>query len=358
MKYLHLMSNEKFIIPYIEFVEENFLIIDHFFYIIGGVDYVEVIKRNFIKSYISKSSNKILRKLYIIWAYIVLYPKAFKSKKIILHGLFDPLTILFLFLNPWFLKKCDWVMWGGDLYSYRNRNQNTLLKKIYYKIEDYVKGKMSGYITHVEGDYELAKKWCGAKGIYYDCFMYLSNVYRDVELKELSKDEINIQVGNSADPSNNHLEILDKLVKFKEKNIKVFCILSYGDKEWAKKVIEYGKNKLGDKFIPIIDFMKFQEYMEFISKIDIAIFAHNRQQAVGNITSLLSMGKTVYLKKEVTTYRMLKELNIKVEDFNEFNKIELLSEEDRKNNKKIIKNRFSKERLKNDWKIIFEDNIK
>lgn len=351
MKCLHIMFNEKFIPDYIKFLEKNFLINKHEFYIIGGNNYEKISKKFYIKNYTHQ--NNVLRKILVIIGYFRIYPSMIKSEKIILHGLFNPLTIIFLFLNPWFLKKCNWVIWGGDLYNYRDRKRDTLLKKCYFKIENYVKQNCSGYITHIKGDYELAQKWHGAKGNYYDCFMYLSNLYREIKLKQLNKEEVVIQIGNSADLSNNHLEILDKLEKFQKSNIKIYCILSYGDKNWKRKVIEYGTKKFGNKFIPITNFMKFDKYIEFISKIDIAIFAHDRQQGLGNIISLLSMGKTVYLKENVTTYLMLKELGIKIKNFNKLNNLELISEIDIKRNRSIIKSRFSEERLIEDLKKIF-----
>lgn len=42
---------------------------------------------------------------------------------------------------------------------------------------------------------------------------------------------------------------------------------------------------------PIVDFMDFNEYINFLSTIDIAIFNHKRQQGMGNIITLLGMGK-------------------------------------------------------------------
>ncbi|MGL5596283.1 MAG: TDP-N-acetylfucosamine:lipid II N-acetylfucosaminyltransferase, partial [Cetobacterium sp.] len=239
MKYLHLMSNDKFIAPYIEFIEKNFSVYEHFFYIIGGVEYIEISKKKFIKTRMLKINNKLFQNLYTLWIYIALYPRAFKSQKIILHSLFNRLTIIFLFLNPWFLKKCNWVMWGGYLYSYRNRKYNTLSKKVYYKIEDYVK-KNVGYISYLaKGDYELSKKYYKSKGI------PLRGIYiNPVNLEELekleknikNKETLNIQIGNSADSENNHFEIIDKLKKYKNEDIKIYAPLSYGNKEYALEI--------------------------------------------------------------------------------------------------------------------------
>ena len=227
------------------------------------------------------------------------------------------------------------------------------MRKIYYKIEEYVKGNFYGYITHIKQDYELAQKWYVAQGQYYDCFMYPSNLYRDFDIKEVNKKYIAIQVGNSADYSNNHFEIFEKLKKFK--NIRIYCPLSYGDKIYADKVIKKGKEIFGEKFIPITKFLEYSKYLEFLSQIDIAIFAHNRQQAVGNITSLLGMKKTVYLKERVTTYSMLKELGVKVKLFDILDSLERFEDDILEKNKEIIRERFSEKRLIEEWKKIFED---
>ncbi len=357
MKFLHIMHNEKFTSPYIEFINENFKKEEHFFLIIGGFSKNEIpwkkYENNFYCEEITQK-NKILK----IWELLKLFifmNNFFKtSYKIYFHGLFGMDKILFLFIFRKYLKKSYWGIWGGDLYSYKNRKKG-FLRKIYYKIEDYVKGNFSGYITHIKGDYELAQKWYGAKGKYFDCFMFPSNLYKNLEINKIEKEYISIQVGNSAASSNNHFEILKKLEKYKNKNIKIYCPLSYGDKIYAEEVIKEGKEIFKEKFIPMTEFLEYLKYMEFLSHIDIALFAHDRQQAVGNITSLLSMKKTVYLKEEVTTYSMLEELGVKVKSFNKLNNLEVFEDEILEKNKKIIKERFSKERLIKDLEKLFYD---
>lgn len=45
------------------------------------------------------------------------------SENIFIHGLFSKELVLLLFGQPWLLKKSYWVIWGGDLYYYKFRNQ-------------------------------------------------------------------------------------------------------------------------------------------------------------------------------------------------------------------------------------------
>lgn len=358
MKYLHIMRNDKFINPFIDFINKNFSKEENTFFIIDGLETIKVLNEKNVEWYISKGRKLkgILKKIILFLQLPILYIKLFnycrKCEKIYLHGLFDPRITTFLYIFRFFLKKSYWIMWGGDLYSYNERKK----KSVFHTIEDYVKGNAKGYISYMDGEFRLAKKWFKAKGEFYHSFTYPSNLYKEVDLKRNEKNELWIQIGNSADSSNNHFEILEKLSKFKDMNIKLFCILSYGgNEEYKKQVIRKGSELFKDKFFPILNFMEFKEYMRFLSSLDIAIFAHNRQQGFGNITSLLSMKKTVYLKEKISTFEMLNEMKIGIKSFDRFTALEKFDENILENNRRIIKENFSEEKLIEQWKNIFEN---
>ena len=329
MKYLHIGPNSKIYTDFIGFIEENFDKKEHKFL------------------YPKKNGKSLIENISFIIKFIIY---GLKAQKIFIHGLFNKKMIIFLYIFRFFLKKSYWGIWGGDLYSYNVREG----KNYFHKIEDYVKGNMKGYITQVERDFQLAQQWFKAKGKFYYCFAYPSNLYKERNIKYTEKTELWIQIGNSADSSNNHFEILDKLSKFKDMDIKLFCILSYGgDEEYKNLVIKKGIELFKDKFHPVLNFMSFDDYMNFLSSLDIAIFAHNRQQGFGNIVSLLGMGKTVYLKEEVTTYHTLEKIGLKIKSFNKLEKIEKNLVQDSENNQRIVKEHFSKENLIKQWKEIF-----
>jgi dTDP-N-acetylfucosamine:lipid II N-acetylfucosaminyltransferase len=347
LKYLHIIPNDKFAIPFINLINENFKKNEHLFITGGSINYAELtIEKNNVQS-VSVDLRSILRMLI----------KMYTCEKIILHSLLDYKIVILLFFQPWLLNKSNWVIWGGDLYYYLYRKKN-LKSNMYEQIRKIVIKQLGGFITHIKGDYELAKKWYGAKGSYYYSFMYPSNLYNeDLSKDRIATKKIFIQVGNSADPSNQHIEILEKLLMFSDKEFEIICPLSYGDlNNHASEVIKKGRELFGDKFNPITEFIPFSKYLEILAKVDVAVFNHNRQQAVGNITTLLGLGKKVYINDNVTTWDFCKKHKLEVFSVNKDikNLFEKMEEDTKNNNIKHIQNNFSKEKLINDLNFIFE----
>ena len=301
-KIVHIIILDKFIPPFIDFINEHFDTNEHLFVILGKERY---------KFGLTKEHD-------VVWidSIFKLFNLAVglnSSRKIIIHGLWSQIFNMILFVQPWLLKKSYWVMWGGDFYFPERHGwlQKWVIKNIGF------------LITANEGDYILSKELYNSKGKRVHSIMYPSNLYKDsnilINKKRNSMDSINIQLGNSADPENNHLEIIEKLKLYKSENIKIYVPLSYGDKLYANKVITEGKRIFGKNFIPMLEFLPLDEYQVFLNNIDIAIFAHSRQQAMGNIITLLSLGKKIYLRNNITTWKLLREQGIQVFDINKFN---------------------------------------
>lgn len=361
MKFLHIVGNDrKFIFPLIPYINENFDIGQHkFLFLNATIDEANDLKKysNTIVLWPYDSTNNMVRRLLLFikvpLSFIYLLINYLQSNKIFIHGLFDKKVILFLFVFNKFLKRSAWIMWGGgDLDSIESYN----CKGIKKRIERIVKSGFAEYITYVEDDYKQAEKMYGAKGKYKECLVYKSNVFNcKVEKNTNNNDIINILVGNSADAENNHLEILDKIKKYKEQNIKIYCILSYAEKPWTlgykSKVIEYGREIFGEKFIPITDFMTYDAYIDFLRTIDIAIFDHKYQQAMGNTINLLGLGKKVYLRDNVPHKMFLNRLGITTYSSNDI-VIDRISKDIIEKNTNIVRKYFSEENLKKQWLMI------
>jgi dTDP-N-acetylfucosamine:lipid II N-acetylfucosaminyltransferase len=289
-KILHVMILDKFLAPYIDFIDEHFGRENHHYVFITSEKYEYGLTPEHKVEFLHTDDD--------IFITLLEYMKI--AKKIILHGLWRDKVDILLYFNQKLLKKCYWIMWGGDFYFPETKS------KIKYEII-----KNIGYlVTYIEGDYELAKKWYKAKGKYHECFMYPSNLFKEYDIEVKKETTINIQLGNSADPSNNHLEVLKKLIKYKDDNIRILVPLSYGNQDYAKIVISKGKEFFGNKFIAITEFMPFKNYLVFLSNIDIAIFTHKRQQAMGNTITLLGLGKKVYMRTDVTHWQLFKDIDV------------------------------------------------
>ncbi|ALO35133.1 hypothetical protein CMT41_10680 [Colwellia sp. MT41] len=353
MKYrvVHIVSNEKFIKPFIELINNNFNTSDHLFLNISNLNKKKFPlpkQNNIVEFKLNLNSSK---NFFILWKEVSRYLK--DSDKVIVHGAFTGSFNKYLYFNPSILSKAYWVLWGGDLYQPIISPAETWKQKIHQFFDNKIKERFAGYITFIKGDYELAKKLYGAKGKYYECIMYPSNLYNELTLPDVSKKMLTVLVGNSADPTNNHEETFKKLSMLKDKSFNIICPLSYGDRTHAEKIKQLGKSMFGNRFAALVDFMPFTEYLKILANVDIAIFAHERQQAMGNTITLLGLGKKVYMRNDITPFSLFKSLDINVFNVNVL-ELELLDQVTVSKNKKNVKRYFSKVNLVKQLQRIFE----
>lgn len=223
---------------------------------------------------------------------------------------------------------------------------NILNYKLKERLRGFVIKRIGFLLTYVKGSVDLARKYYGARGEYIEMIGYLSNSIpsHTISFKNYKKNNITILVGNSADPTNNHFAALDKLTEFKKENIQIYTPISYGDKDYEKKVINYGNSLFGDKFIDITELISYSEYIHFLKDIDIAVFNHQRQQAMGNTINILAMKKKVYLRVGTTQKEFFDNLDVKIFSINYLDVFENLPME---KNSEILIEYFSLQNLKN-----------
>ena len=334
-KILHIASAEKFIPPFINFVKENFDFNEHGFLLTQGMAQANIVASNNVK--LLSKKTRLARLKHYFKVLVTMH----QADTIILHSLADHTIVKILFFTPWLLPKCYWVIWGGDLYTYQLGKRNRRWKVREFFRRPVIKN-MGHLVTYIKGDVDLARTWYGTQGEYHESIMYLSNVYKHLDISKSNSSTINIQLGNSANSTNNHIEILEKLLVFKEHDICIYVPLSYSDQDHAKKVIKIGKELFGNKFIPLTEFMPFDKYLEFLGKIDIAIFNNNRQQAMGNIITLLGLGKTVYIRSDTTQWQVFKDKHLQIYDVKDFH---CLDHHYQLENINKIKQYFSKDTL-------------
>lgn len=348
MKHLHVANTNKFIEPYINFINSNFDMKNHQFLCFTSKKATNHINNSYENAQLQGEiigNIKLLKELYA-------------ANRIYLHSLFSIKIVILLFFQPWLLKKCYWIIWGGDLYVYREP-RTTVVARVKEYARAFVIKRMGNIVSLVKGDYELAKDWYGTRGTYHygEYVGPISKSQLDaLPIKLKSKESpIVIQIGNSADPSNNHIDTLKKLLRFRDENIQIYVPLSYGDERYAKKVIEEGTNLFGEKFISLTEFLPPEEYSAFLNNIDIAIFNNDRQQALGNISALLYLNKKVYIRSDTSMWLDFKERSISLNDFllvEQLNFTEFIQENE--NQYDLVNILFDEKRIINIWEKIFK----
>lgn len=375
---LHLMIDNPYCEKFIEINNNSFDNSQHLFLVICTEKPKHIKKNDYKNVKIIFLPRGVKR--YISREFIYILRKIIKSKKVFIHYLNDIFCNIVLVSS--LIKKniYNWILWGGDLYEYidvelydketkdimLNRNihlknkKKSIVKTFVRKMAIY---KISNILTYIKGDYENVKKHFKTKAEMKPFFYIPPTDYKLIgKIDNLNKlpESYNfkkqydyvVQIGNSGDPSNNHIGILKKLSQIESTNFCVMVVLSYGNKEYIEEVDKIGKELLGEKYKPIKEFLAPEIYANLLNQVDIAIMNHNRQQGVGNILSLLYMGKKVFLRNEVSTYQALieKGLNIySIENYlNNFEELFVYKEEDKFTNKRLIDQCFNeKEAISN-----------
>lgn len=111
-----------------------------------------------------------------------------------------------------------------------------------------------------------------------------------------------IWLGNSASFTNNHLDAMESIAKFNDKDFRIIVPLSYGHKKYGQQIAEYGERRFGNKFEAIKDFMPLTTYLKKLEEVDVVLMNHNRLQAGGNVYAFLMMGKKLFLRSSSTFY--------------------------------------------------------
>ena len=343
IKILHIFNDPKFSEGFFNFLlENNVSLEDHFLF---HIRCESGSSNNYgMPAIFSPGFFTLIPNLKMIWPLM-------NSDKVIIHSLASPYLLFYLFLFPHLTKKCYWVIWGKDLYFFQEK------KRFHHHIYEFFRRRVIKNIRHAitfnEGDYELAQRWYDSRATLHKSFMYPSNLFRQLEDSEPG-DKTVILVGNSGDPSNMHEDAFRIIAAIDNENIELIVPLTYGEPAYIQHILKLGKAMFGEQFVPLTTFVPFDTYRRTLSKVDIAIFAHNRQQAMGHIITLVGNCKKVYLREEVTTFDSLKQLGLKLFKLEDLN-FELLDKDTAASNSKIVRKIFSEENLVRQWQEIAED---
>ncbi|SFM25838.1 4-alpha-L-fucosyltransferase glycosyl transferase group 56 [Gracilibacillus orientalis] len=299
----------------------------------------------------------------------IIFNKIKYNEKVLMHSIsqLNNVTKLKILLRPKLFKKITWIAWGSDLYEWKTTSKSwrSCLSRI---IEWSFRKKIIRFVGIFPPDIDYFKRQFNSKaktfyapypGAIYNPIYNTKFKNQNINDKIQKNSAINIQIGHQSNPILKHIEVLQDLKKFKNENIKIYLPLNYGDKVHGDKVEQIAKELFGDKAICIRDKMALDDYMSFLSSIDIAIFNTNRQIGLGNINPLLFMQKKIFIPKNSVMYDFFHSEDISIVDYNDIKSesfSSFIKEINTENGKKYIQvNHLNIENNIKMWKKVFEN---
>ncbi len=191
----------------------------------------------------------------------------------------------------------------ADLFSSRVR---ILKGRVVEYLQHCVAKKTDYFSAPIPSDLSVFKRrFSGFSGEYAQ--LNYGSVAETFAQGDLVGADFNILVGNSALPTNNHVDIFHMLAQHDLKARKVIVPLGYGDPGYRKNLIIQGKQILGEAFMPLVEFLAFGNYRAIVASCNVVIMNHRRQQALGNIGAAMYQGSHVYLNGTSPVYKFFKE---------------------------------------------------
>ena len=279
----------------------------------------------------------------------------------------------------------SWVIWGADLYEqllqfkgynlYFDKAQQYKIRAgkipvwifvIYVTLRDYLKAhreekliKRLRYVITDNGcDYGVFKQYYRHASIVFPGtinYYPIENLIDPSKQNEVCKGNA-IWVGNSADPNGNHAWVYEKLKGFSDE-IKIISPISYGNDRFKRSIDDDGRRILGNKFMPLKDFLPVNEYYSKFLQANAFVFGHFRQCAVGNILMALYFGGKVFLSNRNPLLPMYKNNGFTIfsieDDLTEEFAIKPLDDKHRQNNRDLVRAIASYESSINQLKDVY-----
>lgn len=228
----------------------------------------------------------------------------------------------FFLLNSRLRKKLVWIAWGFDLYTKRPE-VGGLKAWVNYVVSQAIKQRVGHFVGIFPPDCEYYKKrfpkskanvywapYCGNK--VPEEFQHYSSECR-LEKTRRDNDAVYIQIGHYALDRLNHIDVLQKLEKWKNENIMLFIPLSYGNDEYANKVQAYAENMFPGKTLILRNMMPRDAYFALTERVDIGIFDTTRQCGLANITRMAFRNVKLYMAEDSVMYNYFSSVGVPVQ---------------------------------------------
>ena len=301
-KYLHVIPDQKFIVPLLDVIEKGFNIKNHAFLIYAlnrdnpcdiyniwniylqlemDIDNVLIYDGVFLCDEFAKK-----RRINI--------DKAIKQcERLIFHGEIFSASIGNVFCDHVMevKKKGIFIPWSGDF------DKNSFFLPYIDKILRHCPIVVLGNVCSNRLNEMLQNCRFSNLHRFSEPISYVQAIDKPVKERSLRP---KVFIAHSCDTYNKVVESMQYLKKFKG-HIDVYCVGSYGNFKYADEVRLYGKSIFGNDFHMLTDFMPYKKYVEFLSSIDVTVMAMEVGAGMTTIHILCYVGSKLYFKRNTNT---------------------------------------------------------
>ncbi|WP_394200872.1 TDP-N-acetylfucosamine:lipid II N-acetylfucosaminyltransferase [Shewanella waksmanii] len=279
------------------------------------------------------------------------------KSEFIFHSLHNRTLCLHLNFTK-LLKRCSWVSWGADTYQYLGKSRT--FREVIAKSAHVLACRRMHFVKSLNpGDGKLIQHTFGRKKV--ETLPYpLVEVSPPETLPIQTDGPLSIMLGNSAAKSNNHPELLASVAHLSNENIELIMPLNYaGTDEYIETVIDQGKAIFGHKFIPIQSMLSKAEYDKLLARIDVTVFAHDRQQGLYVAYYMMLHGKQLFLKSSTSTYENFKSYHFTIGSIDDLSQqsveqLRQVSPKTQLKNQQILLENFTEAALAPKWSNFFD----
>ena len=290
-------------------------------------------------------------------------------------------------------KKVIWIFWGGEVYDYLKEFRNNNFKRktrslaSRYLLHKNLRNWLRPFFFKLKNPskvwnfskYEAFSKIDGLALAHKDEFKTLSTTlnfttqlhwFTYYSIEHLISDDVqnmtvngdNILIGNSATPSNNHLDILFRIKEeISIDNRKLILPLSYGENWYRKKIQNTGTSLFPNNLQVLADFMPLSEYNKVVFSCSVVIMNHLRQQAVGNLIVSFWIGAKVFLDESNPLFAYFKGLGLIVfsiqKDLKSIELNEKLTDKDVLSQRKILLLHYSEANVIENTRVMLSNYL-
>ena len=362
-KYVHLMPDNKFFPPVAEMIEYGLDPTEHFFFIYNmcfnpaNAQYGSWEK---YQDWMRKYHN-----IYLLQNKYPLYSQNWEenrkgfdrlleyANKMIFHsGVYIP------YMEDYFRTKLDVIRgkglclpWSGIVHEF-DQNRERFLREIVQHVRAIVYDSVNlAYRRFLEAQFPVLQSaiWIKSNASY-------ARITKEPIARKSGKNK-KILISHNAHPVTNALETLEYL-KNLDDLFHIYAIVSYGPEKEAAKIMEVGTKKFGNRFTAIREYMEYDQYVEFLAQMDVAIFGMDQDCGRDTMELLLWTGAKLYLKPETATWTLMESWGYRLGNYHLIQGMtadELLDNPHEEWNRRLAGEReFDVDKKVQQWKELFE----